>query len=84
MVLLVSWSQTLEPATLKQSRAGKEAKKPKDPLGPPATDPLSSGDPLSLPPTSDPLSAALLDPLSLAAADSSGTGFGKSSREKVL
>lgn len=63
---------------MKQTK--KEGKKAKDSSPAPApgpADPLSAAqDPLSLPPTSDPLSAALLDPLSQAAAEATGQSFG--------
>ena len=62
-------SQTLEPTVAKQ---GKEAKKQKGSSPAHPTDPLSGSDPLSLSPASDPLSAALFDPLSHAVTDSFG------------
>lgn len=53
-------------------KQAKGAKKQKDPSPVQPTDPLSGDDPLSFSPASDPLSAALLDPLSQAVTESFG------------
>lgn len=61
---------------MKQAKSKKDAKKSEEPPAE-VSDPLSgSTDPLSLPPANDPLSAALLDPLSQAAAEAGARSFG--------
>ena len=80
----ISYLQTVETSKAKQVPSKADAKKASEdpPLVP--DDPLSSMvDPLSLPLASDPLSAALLDPLSQAAAEANTTRSFGAKPEKV-